>query len=134
MRLEILNVIHTLKSAYFKDIASAVPAPLADLRAVLRNMISEGYLHPAVGASGPYRLTDRGREYRLELEKTTNAEAENAAKQAQTEVQRAASEEKQLRNNLKVAVISSCLSIAGTLFLEHIDVLVELIKKLFVLL
>lgn len=134
MRLEILNLIYKMKSAYFGMLSDALDIPLSDLRAVLDNLIHQGYLFPVASLDGPYRLTNRGREYRLELEKAANAKAEDETKQAQAEVQRAASEEKKLRNNLKVAVISSCLSVVGTLFLEHFDIIVELIKKFFVML
>ena len=134
MRLEILNLIYKLKSAYFGVLSEAVNIPLSDLRAILNNLIAEGFLYPATGINGPYRLTNRGREYRLELEKAANAKAKNEAKHAEAKAERTASEEKQFRNDFKIAVVSSCLSVVGTLTLEHFDVLIELIKKFFVML
>lgn len=134
MRLEILNVVYKFKSAYFGDMCSAVDAPPADLHAILTNLTHEGYLFPVASSNGPYRLTNRGREYRLELEKTANAEAKDEAQQTEAKAERAASEEKQFRNDFKIAVVSSCLSVVGTLTLEHFDVLIELIKKFLVML
>ena len=134
MRLEILNLIYKLKSAYFGVLSEAVNIPLSDLRAILNNLIAEGFLYPATGINGPYRLTDLGREYRLELEKAADADAKNEAQQAEAKAERTASEEKQFRNDFKIAVVSSCLSVVGTLTLEHFDVLIELIKKFFVML
>lgn len=134
MRLEILNLIYKLKSAYFGVLSEAVDIPLSDLRAILTNLIHEGYLFPVAGLDGPYSLTNKGREYRLELQKRANAKAEDQAQQAEAKAERTASEEKQLRNDFKIAVISSCLSVVGTLTLEHFDVLIELIKKFFVML
>lgn len=131
MRLGILNVIYKLKSAYFADISSAVALPLSDIRAILTNLIHEGYLFPVASSNGPYRLTNRGREYRLELEKAANAKAKNEAKYAEAKAERAASEKKQFSDNLKVAVISSLISIAATLLLQHANIISELIKECF---
>ena len=134
MRLEILNVVYKLKSAYFGDMCSAVDAPPADLHAILTNLTHEGYLFPVASSNGPYRLTNQGREYRLELEKTADAEAKNEAQQAEAKAERAASGKKQFRNDFKIAVVSSFLSAVVTLTFEHFDVMIELIKKLFVML
>lgn len=134
MRLEILNLIYKMKSAYFGALSQAVDIPLSDLRAILNNLVHEGYLFPVAGLDGPYSLTNKGREYRLELQKRANAKAEDQAQQAEAKAERTASEEKQFRNDFKIAVVSSILSAVVTLTLERFDVLIELIKKFFVML
>ena len=67
MRLEILDLIHKNKSVFFGDICSAVDAAPLDIRAILANLVNEGYLYPVTGIDGPYSITNKGMEYRLKL-------------------------------------------------------------------
>lgn len=132
MRLEILNAIYKLRSAYFGALTEAVDIPPADLSAILSNLIHEGYLFPVASSNGPYNLTNRGREYRLELEKAANAKAKYEAQNAEAKAERAASEKKKLSHDFQVAIISSLITAVFSIVLQNLNVLLELLKHLLV--
>ena len=134
MRLEILNLIYELKSAYFGVLSEAVDIPLSDLRAILNNLIHEGYLYPVIDVNGPYELTSKGRELRLELSLLEQQEQQNdediKAKLTDIVLQL----EKNSSNDLKVSVKESIVSSLIGKLVELLHIVVKLIfKSLFML-
>lgn len=129
MRLEILNLIYKMKSAYFGVLSEAVDIPPSDLRAILTNLIHEGYIYPTIDVNGPYALTSKGRELRLELSLLEQQEQQNDEDIKAQLPDSIAKPEKNIRKDLKVSVISEVVSVITGKLIECLHILVKLIFK-----
>ena len=129
MRLEILNLIYKMKSAYFGALPEALDIPPSDLRAILINLIHEGYLYPTIDVNGPYALTSKGRELRLELSLLEQQEQQNDEdiKTKLTDI--VLKLEKNSSDDLKVSVKESIVSSLIGKLVELLHILIKLIFK-----
>lgn len=131
MRLEILNLIYKMKSAYFGVLSQAVDIPLSDLRAILNNLIHEGYLYPVIDVNGPYELTSKGRELRIELSLLEQKNQNNNYEVKEQIPDSVTKPEKYSRHDFKVSVIGEVISVLIGKLIELLHVVVKLILSHF---
>lgn len=133
MRLEILNALVEQRSLPLPAFAF-LGFPLLDIRAVLENMLAEGYVTRGPHRSDPYRITNTGREYRLALQQALDQkrqqDREAAAEKAEQKALADKNRKQDLRDQLKVALITSFITVPGTLLAEHFEVVVQFLKDL----
>lgn len=108
MRLEILSAIHSGKSTFGEILFDGIDP--RDLRSILKNMTEEKLLRCTEGTNGPYTLTDKGREYLLNLQQAENKVADERAQkdeeQRLNEEHRVADIKQQFRHDLVIALLS----------------------------
>ena len=128
MRLEILDLLVAGRSMQVPDFES-LGFPLLDIRAVLENMVSEGLVSRGPSRSDPYRITSKGREYRLDLQQELNEKAEQIEKEHNQE----SKQERQQRfeNKMSVAtLLVSVVTFVAGILVEHYSGLFSLIERL----
>lgn len=131
MRLEILNLIYKMKSAYFGALSEALDIPPSDLRAILTNLIHEGYLYPTIDVNGPYALTSKGRELRLELSLLEQQEQQNDEDIERVHPQLMPESHRDFGKKLKDSAVDSFIDHLTARLFESLCATLKLIIKLF---